>query len=57
MAVLGAYGVLDELLQIPVGRIASIADWGADLLGIMLGVGLEAFLAFPIERQSDDDSQ
>ena len=32
------FGIVDELLQIPVGRYASIADWIADTLGALLGV-------------------
>lgn len=32
------FGVIDEILQIPVGRTASVADWIADSLGAVLGV-------------------
>jgi VanZ family protein len=32
------FGVVDELLQIPVGRYASMFDWVADLFGANLGV-------------------
>ena len=28
------YGALDELLQIPVGRVADIKDWFADVTGL-----------------------
>jgi VanZ family protein len=35
--VLAIYGVLDELLQIPVGRTASAYDFAADLAGIVFG--------------------
>jgi VanZ family protein len=35
---LPAYAVVDELLQIPVGRNASAADWAADVAGIALGL-------------------
>jgi len=33
--VLGLYALLDETTQPYVGRTASIADWGADVLGIL----------------------
>lgn len=42
-----AFGIVDELLQIPVGRYASIADWIADTLGTLLGV-----IAFAWRRQA-----
>ncbi|MEX2169940.1 MAG: VanZ family protein [Pirellulales bacterium] len=32
------FGVVDELLQMPVGRYASVADWVADTLGALFGV-------------------
>jgi VanZ family protein len=35
--VLAIYGVLDELLQIPVGRTASFYDFVADLVGVVFG--------------------
>jgi VanZ family protein len=35
-----AYGVLDELLQIPVERSAEVADWMADVAGVSLGLGI-----------------
>lgn len=34
---IAAYGVLDELLQIPVGRTASVGDWLADVAGAATG--------------------
>lgn len=37
-----AFGVIDEWLQIPVGRYASVADWVADTLGAILGVAVFA---------------
>lgn len=43
------YGIIDELLQIPVGRIASVFDWIADVLGAFLGVA--AFAAWRRFRQ------
>jgi VanZ family protein len=39
VVVCAAFGVVDELLQIPVGRDASTFDWVTDLLGAILGVG------------------
>lgn len=42
---IAAYGVLDELLQIPVGRTASLADWLADVLGATLGAIVGAYWA------------
>ncbi len=49
---LSAFGVLIELSQtIPIlNRDASVADWVADSLAIVLGLGLSIFLAklFPI---------
>jgi VanZ family protein len=34
-----AYGVLDELMQIPIpGRNADVADWISDCLGAMTGI-------------------
>ena len=41
-----AFGVVDELLQIPVGRFASVADWVADSSGAVLGV-----VSFAVVRQ------
>lgn len=37
LLVIGLYGILDELLQIPVGRTASVLDWAADLAGATMG--------------------
>jgi len=39
-AILAAYGAIDEITQIPVGRHGNLADWAADLLGAALGVTL-----------------
>ena len=44
VAWIAVYGVLDELLQIPVGRTASLFDWLADLLGATLGAVTGAYL-------------
>ena len=35
--VIALYGIIDELLQIPVGRTASVFDWLADLAGATWG--------------------
>ena len=46
LGILLLYAIVDELVQIPVGRQASIADWMADGLGAILGLlgfGLAAF--------------
>ena len=42
LLVIAIYATIDELLQIPVNRSASPADWAADMLGAL--VGLAAFL-------------
>jgi VanZ family protein len=42
--VLAIYGALDELLQIPVGRTASLYDFEADLAGIVFGCLLAVLL-------------
>jgi VanZ family protein len=47
-----AYAGIDELTQIPVGRIADWADFSADLFGILAGIVVyvamrEAILATP----------
>jgi VanZ family protein len=38
LLVVAAYGIVDELLQIPVNRQADVADWQADLVGGLTGV-------------------
>ncbi len=38
LLVIAGYGVLDELLQIPVGRTASVFDWLADVAGACAGL-------------------
>ena len=37
LLVIALYGIIDELLQIPVGRTASVFDWLADMVGATLG--------------------
>jgi VanZ family protein len=39
-----AYGVLDELLQIPVGRTCDVRDWMFDIAGAATGLALFRFL-------------
>jgi VanZ family protein len=40
LVAVAAFGVLDELTQIPVGRDASIYDWLADCLGAVAGLAV-----------------
>ncbi len=42
---IGLYGIVDELLQIPVGRDCELMDWVADLVGASAGVGLVTWLS------------
>jgi VanZ family protein len=44
LAILAAYAVVDELLQIPVGRSAEWLDGAADLLGGVVGIGSVALV-------------
>lgn len=44
LAIASAYGVLDEVLQIPVGRHADVQDWIADTTGAVCGLFLFALL-------------
>lgn len=34
------YAAVDELLQTPVGRQADMRDWGADVVGVLIGLGV-----------------
>jgi VanZ family protein len=36
--VLATYGIVDEVLQMFVHRDCSVADWAADVVGIVLGI-------------------
>ena len=47
------YGAIDELLQIPVGRICDVQDWLADMLGCALAVVVSGgiYLAFDAKEQ------
>ena len=49
--VLGCYGIVDELLQIPVGRTCEVNDWFADLGGIVVGLILVAGAAVTIRAR------
>jgi VanZ family protein len=40
IGICAAYGAADELLQIPVGRSASLGDWLADVAGAMIAVAI-----------------
>lgn len=40
LGVIGVYGALDELLQIPVGRSCELLDWAADMTGASFALGL-----------------
>jgi len=42
------YGAFDEVTQIPVGRIADVGDWCADVAGIATGVVVYLLLRRPI---------
>jgi VanZ family protein len=39
-----AFGALDELTQIPVGRQCDLRDWIADAAGSLAGIGLFAII-------------
>jgi len=45
LGIAAAYGIADELLQIPFGRTADLHDWFADLAGAASGVAVVAILA------------
>lgn len=53
IAIIAVYGILDELLQIPVGRVASVYDWTAD----MLGAGIGAILGWRCICMPQGDSE
>lgn len=52
MAALAAFGALDELTQPWFSRSAEWADWAADCLGIVLGVGLVLLLIRQLSRST-----
>lgn len=37
MGIIAVYGVIDEVLQIPVGRHCDLHDWMADMIGAICG--------------------
>lgn len=45
LVAIGLYGIIDELLQIPVGRDCELLDWVADILGASCGVGVMAWVS------------
>ncbi len=51
--VVALYGVVDELLQIPVGRDCDILDWRSDVVGAASGLALFAAIqAFRNKRSA-----
>jgi len=50
--VLAAYGVFDELTQPIFGRTASIHDWLADLVGLVVGLAAAELVATLCHRRS-----
>ena len=49
--VLAMYGAFDEMTQRLVGRQADVADWCADLLGALCGLGLVVLLVRVCSRR------
>lgn len=47
---IACYGILDELLQIPVDRTADVHDWIADVLGAVCGLTAYALVFFATMR-------
>lgn len=47
-----AYGVVDELLQIPVGRSCEVMDWAYDILGAATGLVLFRILRPVVYRMA-----
>lgn len=43
VAIIAVYGAVDELLQIPVGRVCDFQDWVADMIGGTVGLALFHF--------------
>lgn len=50
--IIAAYGALDELLQIPVGRDAEVADWLMDIAGAAAGLLACEFLTRWVSSRS-----
>ncbi|REJ96969.1 MAG: hypothetical protein DWQ29_00435 [Planctomycetota bacterium] len=55
VGVLCAYGAIDELLQIPVGRSAEWLDWLADAGGAIVGATVGEFLRTRFVRSAIDE--
>ena len=49
LLIIALYGMCDELLQIPVGRTASVFDWVADVAGASVGIVVALRFAKPGE--------
>ncbi len=45
-SVVAIYGIADELIQIPVGRTAEVADWIADITGAACGLAAFAIVRY-----------
>lgn len=51
IAVSAAYGVVDELTQIPFGRQADVRDWVADVLGAIAGAVVAGIACEVVHRR------
>lgn len=51
LAVVVAYGAIDELLQIPAGRHADVNDWLADCAGGLFGLAAMSALSAAVLRK------
>jgi len=51
------YGLVDELLQLIVDRDCSVADWAADCVGAVLGIGLFVIVINLYDRFRDRGKQ
>jgi hypothetical protein len=47
-----AYGIADELLQIPVGRSCELLDWTFDIMGAAVGLAIFRFLRPAVYRMA-----
>ena len=56
LAIGAVYGVVDELLQIPVGRTASVGDWLADIAGAVTAVVIFTVLRLATRQTSEPPS-
>ena len=55
LLVIAGWGILDELLQIPVGRTASVYDWLADLAGATAGCVVYQHFSTTTDLEADSD--